>query len=83
LTDTLKQPHHRSYNPKRTLLIDYIPLIFRYCMIFSLPALQALYDVMPCHYISLSSYSEDLRVLHPLYLQPVFILSTEHNHLIT
>jgi len=25
----------------------------------------------------------DLRVLHPLYLQPVFILSTEHNHFIT
>lgn len=52
-------------------------------MTFLSPTLQALYDVIPCHYISLSSYSEDLRVLHPIYLQPVFILSTEHNHLIT
>jgi len=52
-------------------------------MTFLSPTLQALYDVIPCHYISLSSYSEDLRALHPLYLQLVFILSTEHNHLIT
>lgn len=37
-------------------------------MTFLPPTLQVLYDVIPCHYISLSSYSDNLRVLHPLYL---------------
>jgi len=81
--DASKQPHHHTHDLKQTLPFDYIPLVFRCYMTFSPSTLQTLYDVVPCHYISLSSYNEDLRVLHPLYLQPVFILSTEHTHLIT
>jgi len=53
--DTSKQPHHHTHDLKQTLPFDYIPLVFRYCMTSLSPTLQALYDVIPCHYISLSS----------------------------